>query len=299
MNPERGNGGGDGAARPPGELWTVQRVLTWTANKFAERDKQPARLEAEVLLAHVLKMNRVSLYVNYERPLDPAELAAYRELVKRRLAGEPSAYLVGKQEFWALPLAVDARVLVPRRDTETLVETALELLGNSGVVAPRILDIGTGSGAIALALAKTRPDASVVATDVSADALEVAQVNAAALGLDDRVSFAEGDLAASASGPFNLVVSNPPYIRAGDLAGLMAEVRHEPRLALDGGADGLAVYRRLIPVAAGLLAEGGALALEIGAEQAAEVSALVSAAGLTAETRRDLARLDRVVIGRK
>ena len=294
-----GNGSGDGATRPPGELWTVQRVLTWTANKFAERDKQPARLEAEVLLAHVLKMNRVSLYVNYERPLDPAELAAYRELVKRRLAGEPSAYLVGKQEFWTLPLAVDARVLVPRRDTETLVETALELLGNSGVVAPRLLDIGTGSGAIALALAKTRPDATVVATDVSADALEVARANAAALGLGDRVSFVQGDLAAGATGPFHLVVSNPPYVRAGDLAGLMAEVRHEPRLALDGGADGLEVYRRLIPVAAGLMAEGGALALEIGADQAGEVSALGGAAGLTAETRRDLARLDRVVIGRK
>ncbi len=283
------------------ELWTVQRVLTWTANKFAERDKHPARLEAEVLLAHVLKMSRVSLYVNYERPLEPAELGAYRELVKRRLAGEPSAYLVGKQEFWTLPLAVDARVLVPRRDTETLVETALELLGNSGsgVTAPRILDIGTGSGAIALALAKTRPDASVVATDVSTDALEVARANAAALGLGDRVSFAHGDLAAGVTGPFHLVVSNPPYIRAGDLAGLMAEVRHEPRLALDGGADGLEVYRRLIPVAAALLAEGGALALEIGADQAAEVSALVAAAGLAAETRRDLARLDRVVIGRK
>jgi len=280
-----------------GELWTVQKVLTWTANRFAERGKLPARLEAEVLLAHVLACTRVSLYMNFDRPLDAAELAAYRELVKRRLGGEPAAYLTGKQEFWSLPLAVDARVLVPRRDSETLVEAALELL--AGRVAPRVLDIGTGSGALALALARSRPDAEVEATDVSQDALAVARANAAALGLE-RVVFHHGDLAAGARGPFALVLSNPPYIRAGDLAGLQPEVQREPRLALDGGADGLEVYRRLVPAVLPLLAEDGGLALEIGSDQAAAVCSLCRDAGLTVvEVRRDLGKLDRVVVARR
>ncbi len=273
------------------ELWTIQRVLHWTTTKFEERGKRPARLEAEVLLAHVLGCDRVRLYMDFERPLAPAELTAYRELVKRRLAGEPSAYLTGKQEFWSLPLKVDASVLIPRRDTKTLIEVTVEWL--KGRAAPRVIDVATGSGAIALALAKQRPDARIVATEVSAGALKVARENARPAG---NVMLVRADLLSCVAGPLDLVVSNPPYVRSGEIDKLAAEVKYEPRLALDGGIDGLDVYRRLIPAAAAALTPGGMLALEIGHDQARDVLALCSGAGLV-DTRvtADLAGNDRVV----
>lgn len=281
---------------PPGPHWTVLDVIRWTAARFAERGIASPRLDAELIVAHVLSLPRVQLYVQFDRPLSATELPDIRALIKRRQAGESVAYLVGKKEFWGLEFAVDARVLVPRPDTETLVEEARVRL--EGVEAPRIADIGTGSGALAVTLAKLRPDATVFASDISAAALEIARGNAERLGV--TVTFLEGDLAAplAAHAPFSLIVANLPYIPSADLAALPPEVRVEPVLALDGGADGLDLVRRLVDAAPALLAPGGALALEIGAGQAAATAALLVAAGFVdARTRQDLAGIDRVVSG--
>jgi release factor glutamine methyltransferase len=283
-------------AAPAAQQWTVLDVIRWTAARFGERGLATPRLDAELIVAHVLALPRIQLYVQSDRPLLATELADIRALIKRRQAGESVAYLVGKKEFWGLELAVDARVLVPRPDTETLIEEARARL--EGVEAPRIADVGTGSGALAVTLAKLRPDAVVFASDVSAGALEVARGNAERLGV--AVTFLEGDLAAPLlpHAPFRLIVANLPYIPSADLAALPPEVRAEPALALDGGADGLDLVRRLIGAAPALLAAGGALALEIGAGQAAATSALLTGAGFVEiSLRPDLAGVERVVAG--
>ena len=276
--------------------WTVLDVIRWTAGRFAERGLGTPRLDAELLVAEVLKLPRVQLYVQFERTLTYEERAALRELVRRRQAGESVAYLVGRKEFWGLDFAVDGRVLVPRPDTETLVEEARARLAN--IPQPRVADVGTGSGAIAVTLAKLLGGASVFASDVSTAALEVARGNAERLGV--AVTFVEGDLEAPLvpHAPFDLIVANLPYIPTGDMAALPADVKTEPALALDGGADGLALVRRLVAVAPGLLAPRGALALEIGAGQAAATAALLDAAGfIDVATRRDLGGVERVVSG--
>ncbi len=283
---------------PVPQPWTVLDVIRWTAARFAERGIVTPRLDAELIVAHVLSLPRVQLYVQFDRPLSAMELPDIRALIKRRQSGEPVAYLVGKKEFWGFELAVDARVLVPRPDTETLVEEARVRL--AGVEAPRIADVGTGSGALAVTLAKLRPDATVWASDVSAAALEVARGNAERLGA--AVTFVEGDLAAplAAHAPFALIVANLPYVRSADLAALPLEVRAEPVLALDGGDDGLRLVRRLVDAAPALLAAGGVLALEIGAGQAGATAGLLGAAGFVdVRVRPDLAGIDRVVAGRK
>jgi len=300
--------------------WTVLEVIRWTAARFTERALATPRLDAELLVAHALGLPRVQLYVQFDRPLGPDELGAIRALIKRRQAGESVAYLVGKKEFWGVDFTVDARVLVPRPDTETLIEEARERLGQrppepqegdaeeAGEAAeatppavsepPRIADVGTGSGAIALTLAKLFPGAAVFAGDVSPGALEVARGNAERLGL--AVTFVEGDLAAplAAHAPFSLVCANLPYIPSGDMATLPPEVKTEPALALDGGPDGLALVRRLVGDAPRLLAPGGALVLEIGDGQAGATAELLRAAGLAdVRVRRDLAGVERVVSG--
>jgi release factor glutamine methyltransferase len=281
------------------ELWTIQRFLGWTQGRFSERGIPTARLDAEVLLAHALRRNRVALYTHFDQPLSADELGAYRELIKRRLAGEPVAYLIGVREFRSIELAVDPRVLIPRPDTETLVEVALELLPPMGGGAPRVVDIGTGSGALATALAAARPDLMIEAVDRSADAVAVAAANVARHA--PRVSVVEGELLApTRPGAIDLVVSNPPYIPTGQLASLQLEVQREPRLALDGGADGLDVVRRLIEAAVPRLVAGGALAVEIGQAQAEATAGLFAAAGLVEiARRRDLGGIERVVSGRR
>ena len=304
------------ASAPP--RWTVLEVIRWTVARFTERDLATPRLDAELLVAHALGLPRLQLYVQFDRPLLPDELAAIRALIKRRQAGESVAYLVGKKEFWGIEFAVDARVLVPRPDTETLIEEARERLagrmepaepsggGDDGnpVGAPvpieklRVADVGTGSGAIALTLAKLFPAAAVFAVDISPAALEVARGNAERLGL--AVTFVEGDLGAplAAHAPFSFLVANLPYIPSGELAALPPEVRVEPALALDGGPDGLALVRRLVAEAPVLLGPGGVLALEIGAGQAFATAELLRAAGFTdVQTRRDLGGVERVVSG--
>ena len=281
---------------PAAQQWTVLDVIRWTAARFGERGLATPRLDAELIVAQVLGLARVQLYVQFDRPLSVTELGDIRGLIKRRQAGESVAYLVGKKEFWGLELAVDARVLVPRPDTETLIEEARVRL--EGVEAPRIADVGTGSGALAVTLAKLRPDAVVFASDISPGALEVARANAERLGV--AVAFFEGDLAAPLQphAPFRLIVANLPYIPSADLAALPPEVRAEPVLALDGGPDGLDLVRKLIATAPALLVAGGALALEIGARQAAATSALLSEAGFVEiAVRPDLAGVERVVAG--
>jgi release factor glutamine methyltransferase len=279
-------------------LWTILRVLEWTEKRFAERGLGTPRLDAQLLLAHVLQHDRVYLYTHFDQPLAPDELAAYRALIQRRLAGEPVAYLVGKKEFRSLELAVDARVLVPRPDTETLVEAVLALLPAGG---GRVVDVGTGSGAIALALKKARPELELFAVDRSPDAVAVARANAERLGL--TVAVLDGDLLApvAAQAPLLAIVSNPPYIPTADLETLAAEVRKEPRAALDGGADGLDIIRRLIAESPPLLADGGALALEVGAGQSPSVVALFAADGryAPAAVTKDLAGIERVVTAKK
>jgi release factor glutamine methyltransferase len=287
------------ATAPPGR-WTVLEVIRWTIARFTERSLATPRLDAELLVAHALGLPRVQLYVQYDRPLVPDELATIRALIKRRQAGESVAYLVGKKEFWGLEFAVDARVLVPRPDTETLIEEARERLVGAAVESSRLADIGTGSGAIALTLAKLFPAAAVFGVDISPAALEVARGNGERLGL--AVTFLAGDLGAplAAEAPLSLIVANLPYIPSGELAALPPEVRVEPSLALDGGPDGLALVRRLVAEAPPLLGPGGVLALEIGAGQAPATAKLLRAAGFAdVQTRRDLAGVERVVSGVK
>ncbi|PWW48615.1 [protein release factor]-glutamine N5-methyltransferase [Melaminivora alkalimesophila] len=256
-----------------------------------------ARIDAQMLLLHVLGRpanDRAWLIGHDEEPLPAPAAAVFAELCRRRAGGEPVAYLTGRKEFYGLELGVDARVLDPRPDTETLVDWALELLHE--VPAPRIADLGTGSGAIALALAHARPDAHVLATDRSAAALEVARANAQRLGL--RVGFAQAHWLDGVDGPFDLIVSNPPYIPAGD-AHLRALV-HEPIDALVAGADGLRDLRAIAAQAPGRLAPGGWLLLEHGWDQAAAVRGLLAAAGLAdVASRADLGGIARCTGGSK
>lgn len=278
------------------ERWTVLKILQWTADYFAGKGIDSPRLEAELLLAATLRMDRVGLYINFERPLDSRELADYREKVRRRGSREPGQYILGETEFWSLPFKISPAVLIPRADTEVLVEEALKRIKSQA----RVLDVGTGSGAIAVALAHELPEIKVTALDCSDAALEVARGNAELNNVSARVCFLEGDLRDLPAGPFEAVISNPPYIPTGDWASLMPEVReHEPRLALDGGVDGLDAYRQLAAQANHVLVPGGWLLVEVGIKQAKDVVALFKAAGLLEiETRDDYAGIPRVVMGK-
>jgi release factor glutamine methyltransferase len=253
-----------------------------------------AALDAELLVARVLGRGRAALAADPQRALAPGELLALESLARRRLAGEPVAYLTGLREFWSLELEVTPDVLVPRPETELLVERALEAIRN--VENPAVLDLGTGSGAIAVAIASGRADAAVTATDASAAALAVARRNAARHGLRN-LRFAEGDwYAPVAPGRFDAIVSNPPYVAEGDAA--LAALAHEPRLALVAGADGLAALAAVTAGAPPRLVPGGWLLLEHGAGQGPAVRSLFAAAGLAAiRTWRDLAGQERVTGG--
>ena len=271
-------------------------VLQKSAALFKQKGIDSPRLDAELIVGNVLELDRVALYLQHDRPLAEQEVDRIRELVRRRARREPLAYVLGHREFWSMDLLVRPGVLVPRPDTETLVEAALALVpeGERFFVA----DVGTGSGAVALAIAKERPEARVFATDIADDALRVAKENATRLGLEERVAFLKGPLLdpIPTDRTIDLVVSNPPYIPSADIAGLMPDVRdYEPRLALDGGPDGLDVIRALI--AASTRARRG-IAIEVGAGQAETVCALVREGGFPqVRTRKDLAGIDRVVVG--
>ncbi len=280
------------------ESWTVKRLLTWTADFLKKKGSESPRLDAEVLLSHVLGWPRVQLYTHFENDVEEGARSTFRELVKKRSDGAPVAYLIGRKEFFSLPIVVSPAVLIPRPDTETAVVAALDCL--KGKDAPRVVDVGTGSGCLALAIANHHPTARVIAIDVSGEALAVARRNAEVLGLGDRVEFREGDVLAPVrvEAAFDLIVSNPPYIPSGDIAGLESGVRDfEPHLALDGGWDGLHMVGRLIEEAHGLLNLGGDLVLEIGAEQEAPVRALIASRGgyALSSTIRDAANHPRVI----
>lgn len=278
------------------ESWTVRRVLEWTGKDFGARGLDSPRLDAELLIADALGIDRVRLYMDLDRPLVPDELARVRERVGRRRAREPVAYILGRREFFGRSFAVGPAVLVPRPDTELIVERALELLGEAD--EGLVLDLCTGSGAIAVTLVSERTALRVDATDLSASALAIARANAETHGVADRVTLFEGDLygAVPPDRRYSLITANPPYIADGVLATLQPEVsEHEPRLALAGGTDGLDVIRRIVDGARAHLADGGTLLCEIGSDQADRIRALASAAGWSLTTHRDLAGHERVV----
>ena len=277
------------------EIWTIRRVLEWTKGYLAEKGVENARLEAEWLLAAATGHDRVGLYVNYDQPLTDAELAACRGEVVRRARREPLQYILGSQEFCGLDFTVTPAVLIPRHDTEVLVEEAVKRAG----VGARILDIGAGSGCIAVALAKALSGVEVWGVEQSAAALVVAEQNVERHGV--KVTLFEGSLFEPFSDTrFDLIVSNPPYIPTADLETLQPEVRdHEPQGALDGGPDGLDYYRRIVPAAPAHLNPGGWLLVEVGIGQAPDVAGMFTAAGFTETfTARDPNQIDRVVGGR-
>ncbi|MGB4008227.1 MAG: peptide chain release factor N(5)-glutamine methyltransferase, partial [Bacillota bacterium] len=274
------------------------------ASEYLERQGvDSARLDAEVLLAHVLAMDRIDLYVNYDRPMDDRELAEYRAVLRKRASRMPVAYITGFKEFMSLEFAVDERVLIPRPETEILVETVRDRITRASKERPRIADIGTGSGAIACSLALMLPSARVLATDVSSDALGVAKANVKKHGLEDRVVCRQGDLleglgASMEREMVDAIVSNPPYIPSSELDALSPEIsQYEPRGALDGGPDGLDFYRRLARGCVEFLADGGFLALEIGNGQAPDVIGLLTEAGFgDVESIDDYSGTARVVV---
>ena len=316
------------------KIWTIGRILKWTEQYFKDKGIGSPRLDAEVLLAHVLEKQRIYLYVHFDEPLQPGELAAYRELVKQRVLRVPVAQILGEKEFMGLTFKVTADTLVPRPDTEILVQAAVERLkamkgekSATGVLADEsaaeepaegqpaggadaeqevaeplhIADIGTGSGAICLSVLRYLAGTVADTVDISPAARAVAEENAASLGLADRVTFHTGDLLQPLVGmTFAAILSNPPYIPEADIAGLAPEVRlKEPHTALSGGRDGLDFYRRLAKEAPAMLVPGGFMAFEVGIHQAEPVAALAKANPLIARTEilPDYAGIDRVVVG--
>ena len=290
----------------PPTTWTILNLIRWADERFQQKGLSTPRLDAEILLAEALGVDRVFLYTHFDQPLQTAELGRFKDYILRRLRREPLAYIVGKKEFWSLSLRVTPDVLIPRPETEMLVDESLRVLSPSGKrdVRFQILEIGTGSGAISVALAKELPSAVFVATDISAKAISVAEENAQQNGVQERIHFLQGDLFDPVEDrtSFDLIVTNPPYIPCGQLPFLMPEVRDfEPRAALDGGENGLQFYRRAWPRVGRYLLSGGWFLGEFGSGQgegirriAAENPDLGSLAFV-----KDLAGMERVFKTRK
>lgn len=284
------------------KIWTIGRILKWTEQYFKDKGIESPRLDAEVLLAHVLEKQRIYLYVHFDEPLQPGELAAYREMIKKRVMRVPVAQILGEKEFMGLTFKVTADTLVPRPDTEILVQAAVDRLrAMAGEEPLRFADIGTGSGAICLSVLHYLSDTVADTVDISPAARAVAEENAASLGLADRITFHTGDLLQPLSGiSFAAILSNPPYIPEADIAKLAPEVRlKEPHTALSGGQDGLDFYRRLANEAPVMLVPGGFTAFEVGIHQAGDVADLLKANPLIDRTEilPDYAGIDRVVVG--
>jgi release factor glutamine methyltransferase len=279
---------------------TIAGIVAKTIPYFKEKGLANPRLEADLLLAAVLNLPRVKLYADWERPLEAGEIARYRAMIAKRVQGWPLAYLTGKKSFLSWDFVVTPAVLIPRPETEELVEAVVAAVsGRKNLLG---VDIGTGSGVIVVALAKLLPDSQWYAVDVAEDALAVARLNAQKLGVAARISFVRGDLLQpllNISERFDLIVSNPPYIPSSEIAGLQPEVRREPVLALDGGPDGLDLYRRMLPQMDQLLAGQGLIALEHGYQQRAPLEQLFQAAGYTTDSLHDLAGWERILFARK
>jgi release factor glutamine methyltransferase len=256
---------------------TVLQVLQNTADFFARKGIESPRLNIEHLLADALGKRRIDLYLEFDRTLSEKELAPLREKVRRRVDGEPLQYLLGSWDFFGRPFRTDQRALIPRTETEVLVEIALKVVRAQPGGRNRLLDIGTGSGVLAITLALECPSLEVVGSDISPLALNLAWENAKRHGLDDRIEWIESDLLSSVAGPFDFVVANLPYIPTAELPKLAPEVQHDPRLALDGGPEGLAVIRRLVQDVPKVLTDGAFVILEVGFDQADLVTDLMTA----------------------
>ena len=289
---------------PAKKAWQTLDLIRVTTEYLQGKSVDAPRLCAEKLLAHILGCDRIDLYTQFDKLVEGEKLAAFRELVRRRSAREPIQHLLGKTEFWSLDIRCDARALVPRPETELLVGAALGLL--SETETPKIADIGTGTGCIAIALAGELPKATIVASDCSADALQLAEENIRAHKLSNRISLAQGDLAEpflenGMKGTFDLVVSNPPYVASAEMSVLQPEVRdHDPAMALCGGDDGVDLIKRLLHEAPPILRAEGAIVLEIGDGQSGAVKELMCEEGwAVVHVFSDLAGIERVIVGKK
>jgi len=284
---------------------TIQQLLTRTTAYFTEKGLESPRLRAEILIAETLALSRIELYTNFDRPIDQGDLEKLRRMVKRAAAKEPVEYIVGRTEFYSLTFAVNSSCVIPRPETELLVERSIEFLRNRG--GPQLVcDLCTGSGCIAVAIAKNFAAASIIATDICDRVLAVAAENASRHGVSDRVRILKGDLFEPVlpqldAEKFDLVVSNPPYVSSSEFEALDGGVRrHEPGLGLHGGRDGLNVIRRIVAEVPAFLKETGALMLEIGHRHGHVVRELFKASGRfeRIEIHKDFAGIDRVVVGR-
>ncbi len=283
-----------GATPSVPKVWTIRQLLQWSRGWFEERGVDSPRLTGELLLAHVLGVPRIKLYVDIDRPLQKEELARYRDLVQRRARGEPTQYVIGTQEFYGRTFASDRRALIPRPETELVAERALRALGKTDTAL--VADIGCGTGALGLTIAAERPAVRVVLTDVSPDAAALARENADRLQVSARVEVREGDLTTPlGEDVFDVIVTNLPYVAEPERAILPIHIRdHEPGLALFAGADGLDLYRRLLPAIAPHLRSGGLLVMEHGEDQGAPLNALFDRSFWQEPVlEKDLARLDR------
>ena len=275
----------------------IKEILDKTVDYFNKYDISKPRLDAEVLLADLLGMERINLYVNFDRPLTSDEVDTYRELILKRRQGTPVAYLVGKKEFMGLDFKVSSDVLIPRPETEHLVEVMLEQIDAWASEEVKAADIGTGSGAIIISLAYLADKlVEGVGVDISESSLEIAQENARNLGVDGNLEFREGNLLEPLEQKFDLIVSNPPYIPSEEMSDLQREVQQEPELALDGGVDGLDYYRKIISSAQDYLLADGLLIFEVGIEQSQAVAQLLKEAGYSrVQIREDYSEIERVV----
>jgi release factor glutamine methyltransferase len=288
------------------KTWTVGELLKVTTDYLQRRNIDSPRLSAEILLAHQLRFDRIQLYLNFEQPLKEEEVGGYRSLIKRRLNREPIQYITGVQEFWSLEFDVDPRVLVPRPETELLVERVTDLYkGKKLSNQPRILDLGTGCGAIAIALAKEIPGAEVWASDISQDALEVARQNACKHGLDEGIHFLLGDMFQPFKDRgllFEVIASNPPYIPSGEFPALAPEVKdHEPRLALDGGGDGMTYITKIVLEGADYVVGQGWVLAEMDPGQTSKAADLMERSGRyhTLSRLKDYSRRYRAIMAQK
>jgi len=284
------------------QSWNVIALIRWATGYFEKHGIDSPRMTAELLLSHALGVGRLQLYLRHDQPLSAAELAEFKALIQRRIKREPTAYILGKREFWSRNFNVNPSVLIPRPETEHLVEAALTVIDSAPKSKKmRVLDLGTGSGAIILSLAAERPGHVYVASDKREEAVRVAKINAEKNGVAETVLFFVGrwlDPVTPGYGGFDVIVSNPPYIQSGDIGGLQPEVADfEPRHALDGGLDGLDEVREIMKDAPMYLKEGGSLILEIGFGQAEKIRSEAAAGGIikVVQIFRDLAGIERVV----
>lgn len=283
--------------------WTSSKLLTWSVERLIKAGVNSARLEAEILLAKAIRGRRQDVYLEPDRVLNLEELCEQQNFIRRRISREPISYILGQREFWSLDFKVTPDVLVPRPETEVLIEQLLETHKNQVTDGlPQILDIGTGSGIIAVVAAKEIPDSRLTAVDISPSALAVAQENSRLHNVFEQIRFIQSDLFEHVTGRFDYILANPPYIPSRELAELMPDVRdYEPQAALDGGQDGLDYYKRIIPGAYEHLKDEGVLIMEIGMDQAMDIRCLVDQHGgyEDPEVIRDYSGRDRVVSVRK